>query len=97
MFIVTQIMLIRRRFEALLVALLPLVGSVLGLWRGLRYANGSTIVLLGMIGIVSVPRRPSLKIATLLAACAVVGFALVSLRLALPSGQVKDWLDAIAN
>jgi hypothetical protein len=97
LFIATQVMLIRRRFEALLVALLPLVGTMLGLWLGLRYANGATIVLLGMIGIVSVPRNPSLKVSTLLAACAVAGFALVSLRLTLPSGPVKDWLYAIMN
>ena len=90
-------MLIRRRLEALFVAVLPLAGSVLALWLGFRVPNGATVVLLGIIGVASVPRRPSLVTSTLLAACGVAGFALVSLRLALPSGPVRDWLEAIFN
>jgi hypothetical protein len=97
LFVVTQLMLVRRRLEALLVAVLPLAGSVLGLWLGLRVANGATVVLLGLIATVSVPRRPSLAVSTVLAAAAVAGFALVSLRLALPNGPVKDWLLAVLD
>jgi hypothetical protein len=36
-------------------------------------------------------------VSVLLAACAVAGFALVSLQLALPSGPVKEWLEAVFN
>jgi hypothetical protein len=95
LFILTQALLIRRRAEAVFVALLPLVGTTLGLWFGLRVANGATTVLLGIVALASVPRRPSLVVSTVLAACAVAGFALVSLRIALPSGPVREWLEAI--
>lgn len=95
LFVVTQALLIRRRREAVLVAVLPLLGSAAALWLGLRVANGHTVVLLGMIAIVSLPKSPVRRVAAVLAAAALVGYVAIAVRLATSSGLIRDWVGRL--
>lgn len=95
LFVVTQALLVRRRIEALLVAALPVVGLVVSLWLGLRAAAGHAVVLLGMLAVLSIPRRPPPRLAALLGLVAVAGWIAVVVRLEATSGVVHDWTTAL--
>jgi hypothetical protein len=95
LFVVTQVLLIRRRIEAVLVAALPVLGLMLSLWLGLRAPAGHSVVLLGILAVLSVPRRPSRTTAAVLAGVAVAGWVAVVLRLESTSNAVHDWTAAL--
>jgi hypothetical protein len=94
-FVLTQVLLVRRRREALLVASLPLVGTATSLWLGLRVASGHTVVLLGMIALMSVPRRPTRPTSVALAAASVLGLALVAGRILTTDNLIHEWVSAV--
>lgn len=97
LFIVTQVALIRRRAEAALVAVLPLAGSIVAMWVGLRLADHHIVVLLAMIGLTSVPRRPSTTMSLTLAIAAVLGFVAVASLDVAGHGLIADWVQALPH
>jgi hypothetical protein len=97
LFVVTQVLLVRRRAEAILVALLPIVGLIASLWLGLRTPAGHTIVLLGMLGVLSVPRRPSRPLAAILGVVAVAGWIAAVVQLESTSNVVHEWLRVMVG
>lgn len=97
LFVLTQVLVIRRRPEMLLVALLPLVGLTVSLWLGLRVAGGHAQVLLGLVALVSVPRSPSRRVATSVAVAAVAGLVAVTLRAAFSDNLINAWLVELAG
>jgi hypothetical protein len=97
LFLLTQSLLIWRRREAVLVAVLPVVGLSVSLWLGLRTASGHTIVLLSLLALMSVPRKPSKLMASLIASTAVLGFALVFYRITSTDNVLHEWLSAVAG
>lgn len=97
LFVLTQLLVVRRRPETLLVALLPLVGLTVSLWLGLRVAGGHAVVLLGLVGLMSVPRAPSPRMAALVAVTAVASLVAITLRVALSNSVIHDWLVALTG
>ncbi|MEO5898534.1 MAG: hypothetical protein ABIR68_00220 [Ilumatobacteraceae bacterium] len=95
LFVISQVLLIKRRREAMLVAVLPLVGSGLALWLGLRVASGHTVVLLGLIALVSVPARPSRATSIVLAASAIATLGLVIGWVVASNGLLHVWVDHV--
>lgn len=91
LFLVTQLVLIRRRPETLLVALLPLVGTTVSLWLGLRVAGGHAVVLLGLIALMSVPRSPSRPLAAVVAVAGLANLTAIYLFTAFSDHLIHGW------
>ena len=72
---------------------LPLVSIVIGKWLGLAFSGLSIAVVLGIVGIASLPTRPSRRIVWVISAVAVLSIA--ANWAYPPSAAVLNWEHAL--
>jgi hypothetical protein len=87
------ILIARRRLVAAMGIFLPMACVVVALWIGLPFPRTSVAVVLGVVGLVSLPSRPPKRLLAIIVAVAVAGVAAKWGYAA--SGTVRAWEHAL--
>ncbi|WP_040494302.1 hypothetical protein [Ilumatobacter nonamiensis] len=95
-FVITAILIARRRPIALGGPLMALLSLTVAQWLGFNLGTGQTLVIIASIGVMTVPERPSRNVTILLACASVVQIALswIPWRPSLPVTQFVEQLFA---